>query len=354
MCKILSLLVVVLLSVSAFAGLEEDITKMVGDNATSYIHPLTNAIGIGMNSAWYNSSKSYSFLKIPFGLQIYAGWPITSVSDNLKTYTFKGSVAVDNVVPSTMSGTLKSAVGGDSLRMSQPGASTFVGPKTGSAVTFKNLLRTNLITPSDTAGSTPLAAIWSSIPNDTVLVLPGGKNWSSVPAIPPIGVNIGLPFKAQLGIRWIPPLDIPDVGTISQLGIKAQYEFTQWLPVIGKLPTLHTSAMYAFNNANFFDMLTLNNWTTMVNASADFKFLIGLGVYGGVGIESSTMKLDYTVKGVKGMDGIKVDLEDEGDNFFKALIGARFSFAVFDLMADATFGETTSIYVGLALGLNGL
>lgn len=339
----------------ANAELKDDITKLVGDNATNYIHPLTNSLGIGMNSGWYNSSKSYSLFKVPVGLQVYFGEPMSVVNDNLRTYTFKGDIGIDNMITDPiMASALKTATGKNILHIEKPGASTFVGPAVKTGITFKELLLSNGITAADTSSGI-IGAGWSALPNDTVLNLPPGQNLDMVPSVPAVGFNLGLPYKVQIGVRFLPPLKVPNIGKISQLGIKAQYEFTQWVPVVSTLPLLHTSALFAFNNANFFDMLKLNNWTAMVNVSADFKFLLGMGLYGGLGIENSTMNLDYTVPiTTPGLGGTKVSMKDDGDNLFKAMIGVRISLLIFDIMADATFAKTTSYYIGAALGFNGL
>jgi opacity protein-like surface antigen len=346
MLKGLLALILLVIVPAAFADMGEDIQKLVGDNAVKYVHPLTNGIGVAMNSGWYNSSKSYSFLKLPAGLQIYFGEGISIVDDKLKTYTFKGAVASSNLGLPAVPGLP------DTLRITVPGAPTAVGPKQGNTFTLWQLLGQNGV---DTSLAL-LQAMPATQKNQVVLAMPGGQNLSALPGIPPvIGLNIGLPFKAQIGLRFLPPFKVPNFGSISQFGMKGQYEFTQFIPVVASLPLLHTSAMFAFNNINLFDIMKLNNWTAMVNASADFKFLVGLGLYGGIGMEGSTMTLDYKVpETVVGLGGTKVSLEDKGDNGFKALVGVRFSFLVFDLYSDATFAATRSYHIGLALGFNGL
>jgi len=357
--KAILALVLMVVVPAVFADMGDDIQKLVGDNAVKYVHPLTNGIGVAMNSGWYNSSKSYSFLKLPAGIQIYFGEGISIVDEKLKTFPFNGSVQIDNCFPgqAALATGVKTLVGKSTLDLGPVQTSTAVGPKTGTAYTMRRLIQLNA-TALDTT-SLAGAAIWASLAstlNDTIFNLPGGQNLSALPGIPPVvGLNLGLPFKVQLGLRFLPPFKVPNFGSISQFGMKGQYEFTSLIPVLGSLPLLHTSAMFAFNNINMFDIMKLNNWTAMVNASGDFKFLLGLGLYGGIGMEGSTMSLDYTVPAtVVGLGGTKVSLDDKGDNGFKALVGVRFSFLIFDIYSDATFAATRSYHIGLALGFNGL
>lgn len=331
------------------ADMAGDIQKLVGDNATSYVHPITNGIGLSMNSGWYNSSKSYTFFKMPAGLQLnFFSLGASVVPTDLKSYTFKGAVASANLGLPAVPGLP------DSLHMNVAGAPTAVGSKQGQNLTLWQVLSQpeNGVDTSNVL----LQAMTPAQRNQIVLTMPGGLDYAYLPEVPPaIGLTLGLPFKLQLGIRYLPPIKFPNMGEISQFGFKGQYEFTQWIPVFGSLPLLHTSAMYAYNGLNLFDIMKLSNWTAMANVSADFKFLVGFGIYGGLGVENSTMKLDYTVPASAGpLAGSKVSLEDKGDNFFKAMIGARFSFLIFDIYGDVTRAATTSYHLGFALGFNNL
>lgn len=148
------IVITALLSTTLFAGLAEDMQKLVGDNATSYVHPLTNSIGVSMNSGWYNSSKSYSFLKVPVGVQIYFGGGFSMVDDNLKTYDFKGAVATSNLGLPAFSGMP------ESLRVNVPGAPTSVGAKQGKDYTMAQLMVMNGV---DTlTGANGIA--WANLP----------------------------------------------------------------------------------------------------------------------------------------------------------------------------------------------
>ncbi|OGJ89459.1 MAG: hypothetical protein A2487_12740 [Candidatus Raymondbacteria bacterium RifOxyC12_full_50_8] len=348
---------------SVKADLQEDITKLVGDNATSYIHPITNSLGVGMNSGWYNSSKSYKLFGLPIGLQANFGMGVSMTNDDLRKYDFEGEINVDGVpglsgIFSALNTELQAA-GYDTLpskiSLNKADVPTIVGAEEAPVFTLANLLPATSVADMRTFNVTANGFGQDTIPlDDTLFALPPGLNLEAVPYIPNVGINIGLPFKVQLGLRYFPTTSVPDFGDVGLLGLKVQYEFTEWVPVVNNLPLLHTSAFWAMNNLEM-GVLELNNWISMVNVSADFKFLIGLGIYGGIGIESSTMNLNYTVNAPgTALDGQKVSLSDEGDNFFRAQAGVRLSLLIFDIFADANFGETTSYNLGIGIGLNGL
>jgi hypothetical protein len=271
-----------------------------------------------------------------------------------KVYDFHGALSKQSLVSSGfIPGAIASLIPTDSFTINKNGAPTFVGKKTADTITLRELLLDNGVS---VATLNALTGTFATNLDKPAFILPGGADLPTVPFPLVFGANIGLPYKVQLGVRYLPTVNVPSgIGKSGLLGLKAQYEFTQWIPVVGSLPLLHTSAMYAFDRVTFGDILKLNNWTTMLNVSGDFKFLMGLGLYGGVGFEGSTMNLDYTVPATAGpLAGTKVSLQDKGDNFFKAQVGVRFSFLIFDLFGDATFGKTNSYFAGIGLGFNNL
>ena len=259
---------------SAYADLQDDIMTLVGDNATSYIHPLTNSLGVAMNSGWYNSSKSYKFLMLPFGVQLNVGLPLAMINDDLRTYDFNGEIQTANL---GLSATEINLLGlSDVLEIRKDDVPTVVGDEGTTIITLEEVLLANGVSEGkiDTASSGGVDV------TQEIFALPGGikhaAELSFIPmSIPVLSLNVGLPFKVQVGLRLLPETDIPDFGKVSQFGMKFQYEFTQLLPVLGKLPLLHTSAHYAFNNAEMLDILELNNWQVMLNASADLSFISG-------------------------------------------------------------------------------
>jgi hypothetical protein len=160
--------------------------------------------------------------------------------------------------------------------------------------------------------------------------------------------------NVQLGIRYMPSIDAGDFS-LSWWGIKLQHEFTRFVPVVKNLPFLHTSAYWAMNSISM-DLgpasIDQGNWVAMVNASADVKFLIGLGAFIGLGYESSS--LDMSVDMSKA-DLPSYSLSIDGSNGFRFQPGVRISLLNFDIYGAMNLGSVTTYEAGITLiGLNGL
>ncbi len=202
----------------------------------------------------------------------------------------------------------------------------------------------------------------NSVAGDTVkLPFKGIDFKGTAPSIPSLTVlNLGIkkiPIidNIQLGLRMIPEQKIGDFGKVSQLGIKVQHEITRYIPFMSKIPFIHSSAYWAMNNLDIKigpATIAQHNWVAMVNASADAKFLLGLGVFAGLGMENSNMNLKVDMS-KQDLPSFEIDIP--GKNGFRAQVGARLSLLIFDIYADANYGAITTYNVGITvLGLNGL
>jgi hypothetical protein len=162
----------------------------------------------------------------------------------------------------------------------------------------------------------------------------------------------------QVGLSYLPEVGAKGMGSVGMLGLKLQHELTPHIPIVGKMPFLHISAMYAINNVSMesgLASLDFKNWIAQVNGSLDAKVPVlgGAGIYGGLGLEGSKMIFDVSMAQY-GLPDVK-DLEIKGDNLLRLTIGARLSILIFDIYADANIGSTTILNAGITLlSLNGL
>ena len=77
------------------------------------------------------------------------------------------------------------------------------------------------------------------------------------------------------------------------------------------------------------------------------NWLGGIGIYGGVGFESSKLSMDYTFKNLLSFndetnDDIKINLDFPGDNKFHKLIGARMRILFVDAYVDYNMGNSNN------------
>ena len=73
------------------------------------------------------------------------------------------------------------------------------------------------------------------------------------------------------------------------------------------------------------------------------NWLGGIGIYGGLGFESSDLTIDYTfVNPLKANDELQIALEFPGDNKFRKLIGARLRILFVDAYVDYNMGNSNN------------
>ena len=76
-------------------------------------------------------------------------------------------------------------------------------------------------------------------------------------------------------------------------------------------------------------------------------WLGGIGIYGGLGFESSNLSMDYTFVNPlsfndEANDDININLDFPGDNKFRKLIGARMRILFLDTYVDWNMGSTSN------------
>ena len=72
-----------------------------------------------------------------------------------------------------------------------------------------------------------------------------------------------------------------------------------------------------------------------------------LTVYGGFGLESSSLDVDYTLE--SSSNAVKFTLD--GDNKFRTTVGARLKLAIITINADYNMGEFNTVNFGVGLTL---
>jgi len=393
---------------AATPSIQESVQSMGEGAVKGYMQPFVTGLGVGMNSQWFYSSKAQSFLGLPIGISVYLGYPVTLVNKDMKTFTFSGSLptgsllsqvtndstlSLDNVAliasggDTTAANQLVTDLQSDEVNINIKGVPTIYGSSKRKAVTLGGLL--------DSSGSVLATLVYSynakadsvntlidslealniTLPSgvqrlDTIntsdsLLLPfRGWNIPIAPTLPPVGVNFAITSipildNITVGARYIPTLSNSKMGSVGMLGYTIQHEVTPHIPILKSLPFIHLGVLYGYNRFSM-DMkkvvkIESTNQVMMLTGSLDAKFLLGVGVYGGIGYEKSVFSVD--VKSHDFGSGITTpafDMEIEGKNKLRSQLGARVSFAVFDVYADANFGSTVTYNAGLAVGLNGL
>ena len=210
--------------------------------------------------------------------------------------------------------------------------------------------------------------------------MPGGITkdlpMNAVPA-PMVQLGVGLPFKTDIKLRYVPKLNFDDSVEANLIGLGLQHDLTQYLGPIDKLP-LSVSILGAFTNMDVTyniedddpsDEVTVTNgeaafemktWTVQAIGSLDFKIITLYGSVGYNGGKSSikingTYDLEYDIEDGGGTvigtasdsvtDPIDLNFESTG---VRGTLGARLNLAFFKIFADYTLQEYNTLSAGIA------
>lgn len=274
-------------------SLEEKLSQMLESNAEGYLRPITEGLGADLNTCLFHSAKPHGVLGFDVGLKIMA----VPMPDEAKFFT--------------------ATVGSESHE-----SATAVGPEDGGATfTF--------------GGGT---------------TLPGGIGADVVPVAVP-QASIGLPFKTDVILRYLPAMEIDDeIGEFKYLGLGVKHRLNQYIP----LPSfpLDLAAYGVLQKLEIGDILWVSNQSFGLIASKSIPLIT---IYGGFAVESSQTDVTYTYVNPSGPD-VDVDLEMDSDVTSRLNVGAKLTFFPL-LFVQADYSKLMGSDVaknayGVGLGLN--
>jgi len=307
-----------------------------------YINPATKGLMYSMNGGWFTTAKTHK--KLGFDITISANASFVPDVDKLfsfvpSDYEFLsiqgGKTSIPTIMGDSGSGTMVD------VRVPIDGSSNF------KIASFEM--------PGGITGDLPINAVPS----------------------PMVQAGLGLPFKTDLKVRYVPKVNFDDNVEANLVGIGLQHDLMQYFGALDKLP-LNVSILAAFtkmdvsyniedqsvmddvsvsNGAAKFEM---NTWTVQAIGSLDFVLV---SLYGSVGYNhgKSSLKmlgdynLSYAVQDGGGntvgtvnetiSDPVNLDFEANG---VRATIGARLNLAFFKIFVDYTLQEYNTASAGIA------
>lgn len=368
--RILTPAFTVLFLALSFAGsasavdFQEELQRLAQENATGYIGPFSTAFGSLMNSGLYHTARPHAILGFDISVKLSA----VQVSDQDKTYDFLFPhlplpLPANPIRPDTI--TLD-------LNQFYPNraTSTVFGENPAPTLTpdasgVDNALAQGLRDAGWTdAEITTLQALpeWSQLRNDLIAQIPP---FQSVPGIGIDGlpmvmpqVSVGLPFKTEVLLRYIPEVDAGDVGKFKYLGIGVKHSISQYIPMF----PADVSAQFVTQKLEIGDLLESNHWALNLEGSKKLGFAaLSLTPYLGLGLEGSNLSVGYTITGsttpdfdgdgVGDFEGQRVGFDLEGKNKSRVTAGLRLGLAFITINADYSIGRYNMAGLGVGLTL---
>lgn len=278
----------------------------------AYFTPMTESFGAGLNNGWYNTAKPHSL----------GGFDLTFTLNTV-------------IIPNS--------------------AETF---KIGDA--FGNVFKSEENEASTIFGSTSTTSMYyeSSVPGSDSIPfnMPGGFKTPAMP-LPMIQAGIGLIKNTAIDIRYMPMLNIGDIGKVNLFGIGVKHDLLQWIPGIGDAIPMSLSLQAGYTSLNtelkiLEQEVSLKTKATTINLVASKKILMVTG-YAGIGYNSSTTSFsadaDFELSGIKFEEKVQMDFESK--NNLRANVGFRFNITVVTIQADYTFAEYPTATLGLGVSL---
>ncbi|MCT4699057.1 DUF6588 family protein [Tenacibaculum haliotis] len=308
---------------------KEDASKLTN----AYIDPAMKGVIYSMNNGWYHTAKVHK--KFGFDITIAASGSFVPSKDEIFNLTKLG--LSDNI--------------------------DLNGNTTSPTIAAED----NINTPTLTFNGKS-----NGIDVSTDFTMPKGEGVNIAPA-PAIQVGLGLPFKLEAMVRYVPKVGSDDVKA-GLFGIGLKKEITSWFGPLDKLP-LHVSLLAAYTNMNVdytigdvdgdievrngVTEFRLNTYTVQAIASINFPII---NFYGGFGYNGGNTKLDVkgdsfhanyqsstipsvTVREDLGKNPLSLSTSTGG---FNATIGTRLSLGFFKIFGSYTMQEYNSVNAGIA------
>lgn len=324
-----------------FAGVE-DAEKLT----TAYFNPGMKSFIYGVNGSWYHTAKVHKLLG--FDITFGASAAFTPEKDEIFNFS---QLNLKNFSPSNTYTSSPTVAGG-------------IVPN-GHNVTFT--IPANSI-PEINGGNHSAIQASFKLPDGVKEDLPV----SAALPVPMFQVGLGLPFKLETSLRFIPKVG-NDEFKGELLGIGLKKEITSLLGAFEKLP-LHVSifggytnmkASYDFKNEtngilgrDQQALFELNAYTIEAIASLNFPFI---NFYGGFGYNGGSasykMNGEYIINYANiGGDNYTYTLNnpmsiDFNASGFKTTLGTRLSLGFFKIFADYTFQEYNKASLGIAFSV---
>ena len=354
MKKIVLGFVVLLIVSGLFAGsFEETMDDLSGDAAKCYVSPLVSAFGTNMNGGWFHSVPKKSILGLNVELGIVS--MLTPFPDDDKHFSTTGDFyltreqaedLIEGVsdIPAVQDALIDKLLS-EKFTVGISGA-TIIGDEDDHVLIdfFEKPIEITTV-----AGMTDVY----TIPQHTIDTGVGGKldDMSALPLFAP-QLGVGTVFGTRAYLRYLPSVEIEDLGEFSYWGVGLQHNVKAWIPV----PMPIDISLAAFTQRlKIGDIVDAKATTVGLNAGKTFGFrFLSVTPYTGLMYEKSTMEFNYDYE--IGENPItnesitqNINFEMDGENEGRLVIGSAFRLGVYYFSADYNIGKYNSITANLGV-----
>ncbi|UCD38965.1 MAG: hypothetical protein JSW54_05670 [Fidelibacterota bacterium] len=330
----------------AFAqdGLGETLKDLAEQNGKGYLGPVVTAFGTGMNSGTFHRAKPHKILGFDVTINI-TGISIPEAGQEFEFTIPDNEVTTPPIAVGTAS--YQIPIPFSTLYSSGQMVPTFFGDKDGGEIPVNSTaaraeIMSYLVDETGqseadlelAAGTAIDAAVGALEPLPT----PGGIGLPVFATMMP-QFSVGLPLNIELTFRGFTTK--VDDDELKFGGFGAKIGFSEFIPLF----PVDLAAGFYSTNLNFAEIVKAQNSILTLQASKSIPFIT---VYGGLGIESSSMSVEYEFQ-PEGLAAVPIEFDMDGDNKTRFTAGLRLKLALLSLQADINTGEFTAFNLGLGL-----
>ncbi len=332
---------------AAGQGIAETLKSLLEDNARGYMGPISTAFGTAVNSGTYHRAKPHKVL----GFDLTINIAVATVPESGQFYDF--------IVPEQITLPLYIAAVDQTFDIVMNGADLYAGNNFRSATFFGPDSVFDIVPNSSYAvdqvqsaleGQVPqlvidnaASAIQSAITENLTLLTPPGIDFPAL-LMPIPQVSVGLPFSTEVTLGGFSMTAGESDISFSRFGAKVG--LNQFIPTIPLVFPAVSVGFYA-TNLDLGGVVTANNSIITLQASKSVPFLT---IYGGFGIENSSIEVDYTFVD-EALGEVPIAFSLDGENSFRTTIGFRLKLLLLSLHGDYSIGEYSATTVGIGLTL---
>jgi len=326
-------------------GFTEDllsnIQNMGEQNARGYSLPLVSSFGTALNSGTFYTAATHKFL----GFDITANLAFVPVPDRDLTFEFYIPDQID--IPFTYGGINSNLqLDGDMLYQQDRTVSTIFGSTDSKTFTPNQDYVTGALEDQFSIPHTDAQALSGPIASELTLVMPGGFDFNTMEAVIP-QVSVGLPLDIDVMVRMLPKTTLENIGEVSMVGFGGKIGLNQFIPFnIGLLPRI--SAGYYLTNLDIGDIISMENTITNIQMS---KKLLFLTVYGGYGIETTSVDVNYIWQSGESTEDVPIQFTMDGINESRITAGVRMKLLFLSLQGEYNKGDYDAFNLGVSFSL---
>ena len=331
-------------------SLDETLSKLSSTVGKAYVKPVISAFGSNLNSGWVSQIPSATMLGFHLDLKIVAMGSF--FPNDVKNFSASDKFYFDNnqidailrnsgYSPGTQSYTaIYNAMQNRAFDVNFSGP-TIVGKKS-------DYLK--ILFPSQTITASGQSYTVNSKQIDITEV----KGYlDEIPALPTAAaqLTVGTVFGTNIAVRYLPDVDIKDLGKFSYFGAGFVHNFGIWFP--NPLP-LDIAIGFFTQKLKVGSIFESTASQYGIYASKTFGFIISITPYVGLTTETSktTVSYDYTsnqtLNGVPVKAHVSVDME--GENKSSAVVGFNLHLGIVNINADYKLAKTKTASAGISFG----